>query len=232
MDSDLQPVMAPARAGRGRPAKMNAAMIVAKAREMLLEKQPEEISFTQLARELRVPSSSVYNYFPNREVLLSAVALDVFAGFHFDDPGATVPWQQRLRAWLEEIDRFFDRNPVAFRVMATNSQASFAWINVRAPLLEVLSGLGYSGRELTVVHAWFEGQVTGMLLIEYHSAINRAIAADVDRDPASAANEAERCDIERRHYLPTIKREEIVTMGFDGLICALEHMAGDRAHRA
>lgn len=229
MDSDLQQLAAPVRAGRGRPAKITAALIVAKAREMLLVKQPEEITFAMLGRELRVPSSSVYNYFPNREALLAAVAADVFASFHFDDPGPDAPWQQRLRAWLDEIDRFFDRNPVAFRVMATNSQASSAWINVRAPLLDVLYGLGYSGRELTLLHAWFEGQVTGMLLIEYHSALNRAIAGDFELDLASASSEAERCDMERRHYLPTIRREEIVTMGYDSLIGALERMVADKA---
>jgi AcrR family transcriptional regulator len=227
MESELQQVAEPVRAGRGRPAKLTAALIVAKTREMLLLKQPEEITFALLGRELQVPSSSVYNYFPNREALLAAVAGDVFAGFHFNDPGPDAPWQQRLRAWLDEINRFLDRNPVAFRVMATNSQASSGWINVRAPLLEVLHSLGYSGRELTLVHAWFEGQVTGMLLIEYHSALNRAIAGDFDVDPASATSEAERCDMERRHYLPTIRREEIVTMGYDCLI----GMVADRASK-
>jgi AcrR family transcriptional regulator len=231
MESELQQVAEPVRAGRGRPAKLTAALIVAKTREMLLLKQPEEITFALLGRELQVPSSSVYNYFPNREALLAAVAGDVFAGFHFNDPGPDAPWQQRLRAWLDEINRFLDRNPVAFRVMATNSQASSGWINVRAPLLEVLHSLGYSGRELTLVHAWFEGQVTGMLLIEYHSALNRAIAGDFDVDPASATSEAERCDMERRHYLPTIRREEIVTMGYDCLIGALERMVADRASK-
>lgn len=229
MDSDLQQLTAPVRAGRGRPAKLTPALIVAKAREMLLEMQPEELTFALLGRELRVPSSSVYNYFPNRDALLAAVAADVFAGFHFDDPGSDVPWKHRLRVWLEEIDRFFDRNPVAFRVMATNRQASSAWINVRAPLLEVLRGLGYSGRDLTVLHAWFEGQVTGMLLIEYHSGRNRAIAGNFEPDPGSAISEAERCDLERRHYLPSIKREEIVTMGFDSLVGALERMVANRA---
>lgn len=229
MDSDVQQVTAPVRAGRGRPAKLTPALIVAKAREMLLEMQPEDITFALLGRELQVPSSSVYNYFPNRDALLAAVADDVFAGFHFDDPGTDVAWQHRLRAWLEEIDRFFDFNPVAFRVMATNRQASSAWVNVRAPLLDVLHGLGYSGRELTVLHAWFEGQVTGMLLIEYHSALNRAVAGDFELAPTSASSEAERCDLERRHYLPTIKREEIVMMGFDSLVGALERMVASKA---
>ena len=229
MDSDVEASPAPLRAGRGRPAKLTAALIVAKTREMLAEMQPEEITFALLARKLRVPSSSVYNYFPNRDALLNAVAADVFAGFHFDDPRQAVPWQQRLRAWLEELDHFFDRNPVAFRLMATNSQASPAWTNVRVTCFEVLQGLGYSGRELSLVHAWFEGQVTGLLLIEYHAGRNRANAGGIDNDPSKATSEAERCDIERRHYLPTIKRQEIISLGFDSLIGALERMAKGNA---
>jgi len=230
MDSDLQQASASVRAGRGRPAKLNAAMIVAKTLEILAEKQPEEITFALLGRELRVPSSSVYNYFPNCESLLASVAVDVFGDFHFDDPGADVPWQQRLRAWLDEIDCFFDRHPVAFRVMATNKQASSAWVNVRAPLLDVLRGLGYSGRDLTLVYAWFEAQVTGLLLIEYHAARNRAIAASFDQDSALASTEAEREDMQRRRYLPTIRREEIVKMGYDSLVFALERMVADRGN--
>jgi len=225
MDTEQQ-ISAKVRSARGRPPKLTAAMIVAKTRELLGEMQPEDISFARVARELGVPSSSVYNYFPNREALLGAVAANVFADFHFADPGSGAPWQQRLRAWLDEIDHFFDRNPVAFRVMATNSQASSAWVSARAPLLKVLHGLGFEERQLTLVHSWFEGQVTGLLLVEYYASRNRALVAEIEGDASAPMSDAERCEFERRHYLPEIRREEIVKLSFDALVAALERMTG------
>lgn len=205
---------------------MTAAMIVAATRELLASIHPKDITFASVARRLGVPSSSVYNYFPNRDALLIAVSADVFAGFHFEDPGEAAPWQQRVRAWLNEIDHFLEHNPVAFRVMATGDHASPAWINVRAPLLDLLIGAGFRARELAVVHAWLEGQITGLLLVEHHAGHSRATIASGYVE-AALVDEAAACDAERRKHLPSIRRDEILTLGFDSMIAALEKRLGD-----
>lgn len=207
-------------------------MIVHATREFLATRLPDELSFALLARRLGAPASSIYNYFPNRDALFAAVAVDVFSDFRFDDPGDGTPWQARLRAWLEEVDRFFDCHPVAFRVMATSGQASPAWVHVRAPLLRVLRQLGFVGRDLALIHSWFEGQVIGLLLIESHAGRNRAAFADTAETGAGEDSEVARHDAERRRHLSSIRREEILSIGFDALLAALEQRARARAVHA
>jgi len=216
---------APAARARGRPPKLSAAMIVAAATELLATRPPDEVSFALVAQRLGAPSSSVYNYFPNRDALFAAVAADVFASFRFDEPGEDAPWQQRLLAWLHEIDRFYERNPVAFRVMATSGQVSPAWVSVRAPLLRMLRELGFFERDLALVHAWFEEQVIGLLLIESHAGQNRPLAAGPARFAFDGDSEDQWRDLERRSHLPSIRREEILAIGFDAVIAALERLA-------
>jgi len=225
--SSPSPVIAKA-ATRGRPPKLTAAMIVQATRSLLEISPSADVSFARVARHLSVPASSVYNYFANRDVLFAAVAADVFASFAFTDPGDAAPWQQRLSAWLQELDRFIEKNPVAFRVMATSNQASPAWVHVRAPLLRVLRSLGFVDRELVLVHSWCEAQVVGLLLVETHAGRNRASAAaaplvlreDVDGPDA-------RVELARRAHLPSIRREDIVKLGFDAVIATLERLSGE-----
>jgi TetR/AcrR family transcriptional regulator, tetracycline repressor protein len=199
-------------------------MIVKATRELLETRPSSEVSFARVARQLGVPGSSVYNYFANRDVLLAAVADDVFARFAFTDPGDAVPWQQRLSAWLQELDRFIEKNPVAFRVMATSSQASPAWVHVRAPLLRVLRSLGFVGRELVLVHSWCEAQVVGLLLVENHAVRNRAQAAAPSLVSHDGDDMDDHAPASPREQLPPIRREEILKLGFDAVILALERM--------
>lgn len=211
--------------GRGRPSKLTAALIVRATRELLAIRQPGDVSFALLARRLGVPASSIYNYFPNRDVLFATVAADVFSDFRFDDPGDGAPWRTRLRAWLDEVDRFFDHHPVAFRVMATSGQASPSWVHVRAPLLRVLRQLGFVERNLALVHSWFEGQVIGLLLIESHASRNRAAFADTVKITEDEDSDVTQHDAERRRHLSSIRRDEVLSIGFDALLAALEQQA-------
>lgn len=220
-----------ARSGRGRPPKLTAERIVGAARELLSSRVADEVTFALVAQQLGTPSSSVYNYFPNREALFAAVAAEVFASFDFVDPGDAAPWQERLRGWLAAVDRFFARHPIAFRVMATSGHASPAWIHVRAPLLRVLGFLGFAGRDLALVHAWFEEQVTGLLLLEYHAGRSRPDADGPDRVVLDIDDEAMRDDLERRKHLPSIRREEIIGIGFDAVTAAVERLATDHGRR-
>ncbi|MCP1470367.1 AcrR family transcriptional regulator [Sphingobium sp. OAS761] len=215
-------------ATRGRPRKLTVEAIVAATRTLLADHAPADVTFARVACSLGVPGSSVYNYFPNRDALFAAVAAELFASFAFDDPGDDVPWQMRLRTWLAAIDRFFDQNPMAFRLMATSSQASPAWVHVRMPLLQVLRALGFEGRDLALIHAWFEGQVTGLLLVESHAGRNRLIAGEPPQVPIDMNDEAECAELDRRSHLPSIRREEIVKLGFDALVSELERQVADR----
>ena len=200
-------------------------MIVQATRTLLETSAPSDVSFARVARQLSVPASSVYNYFANRDVLFAAVAADVFASFAFTDPGDTVAWQQRLSAWLHELDQFIERNPVAFRVMATSSQASPAWVHVRAPLLRVLKSLGLAGRELVLVHSWCEAQVIGLLLVENHAGRNRSNASGPLQVALDDDDTDTMAELARRAHLPSIRREEILQLGFDAIIDALERLA-------
>jgi len=217
-------------ATRGRPPKLTAAMIVQATRSLLETSPSADVSFARVARHLSVPASSVYNYFANRDVLFAAVAADVFSSFAFTDPGDAAPWRQRLSAWLQELDRFIAKNPVAFRVMATSNQASPAWVHVRTPLLRVLRSLGFADRQLVLVHSWCEAQVVGLLLVETHAGRNRASAAAAppvlpEDDDGSDA----RAELARRAHLPSVRREEIVKLGFDAVIATLERLSGEDA---
>jgi AcrR family transcriptional regulator len=213
------------RTGRGRPPKLTVPMIVAAARDLLGRHAPDDVTCARVAAQLGVPTSSLYNHFPNRDMLIAAVAADMFSDFVFSDPGEAVPWQQRLRAWLAETDRFFAHNPVAFRVMATSGQASPAWISVRASLLGVLQSLGFEGRDLALVHAWCESQVTGLLLVENYAGPNRLAAAGPPRVPMDMDSAAAQADVERRRHLPSVRRDEIMAIGFDAIIAQLERLA-------
>src|SRR5262249_10261412 len=150
---------------RGRPPKLSADRIIQAANDVLSDVAADEFTLGKVAEHLGAPVTSVYNYFPNRFALLSAVADTLFTRFNFQEPAPRTPWPNAIMAWLRAVDAFFLKYPVAMKVIGTDDQVSPAWGLVRAPLLKQLRRAGFKGRDLAAAAIAVHSQLIGLLFM-------------------------------------------------------------------
>jgi AcrR family transcriptional regulator len=210
----------------GRPAGLSPAAIIAATMELLVTCTTDELSFARLADRLGVSSMTLYNYYPNREALLNAVADHAFSLFKAPPAKAAQAWQEQLLAWLWALQRHCRRYPVVLKVMGFDGGLSRAWVAATAPAYRILRARGLGGRELAQVSSWFIADAMGLIIADTLMPIYR-------RPPGLAQLEVLDSDTQDIHlmlrkYLAEISGDEWLEFGFQRLIGSLEQLLAQR----
>ena len=204
----------PLRRPRGRPPKLSAAMILQAAGDLLADTTPEQLTLSRVAEQLGVPATSVYNYFPNRDALLSALAESLFAQFRFEEP-PELEWPLALMAWMRAVDGFLLEHPVGVKVMGRpDGETSPAWMEVRAPLFRILKRAGLEGLELATVAIAVHSQLIGFLFILPYATRPQPN----DNGPPDEHSETMRNEAEIRRARSQVRREDLLQFGLGAIL--------------
>lgn len=155
---------APVRRPRGRPARLSREGILEKATQLLQENPVEALTMTRVAETMGTVTMSLYNYFPNREALLNAVAEHVFE--QFEPPLIEGDWRQSLMNWLLAMQDYLEQHPSVMRVIGWEGRVSGAWVRVMEPVVRILREQGLEGRDLAFTFNWFMSSAMGLLMLE------------------------------------------------------------------
>lgn len=206
----------------GRPAVLSEAAIIGAALEMLATCSTDELSFSKIAARFSVAPMTLYNYFPNREALLNAVADHAFSLFTMPKARARQKWQDQLLAWLWALQAHCKQHPVVLKVMGFDGGVSQAWVAAVTPAYRLLRERGLQGRELAKVSSWFVADAMGLIMAEalmpmYRRPAGLAHLEELDQDELEI-------HLSLRKYMADISSDEWLEFGFKRLIASLEQV--------
>lgn len=118
---------------RGRPTvdrELSPRKIVAVTLRRIREGGFASVSMRQVADELGISATALYNHFPNKDALLDEVAEQIYAAI--PQPDRRLPWTERLRLWLLTQERVHLDHPGLARFLLarhSGSTAAFRWLD-------------------------------------------------------------------------------------------------------
>jgi len=124
---------------RGRPTverEISPSRIVSVTQRMIRRGGFSKVSMRQVAAELGVTATALYNHFPNKASLLDAVARRIYDAIPL--PPTDLPWTERLRRWLLDQElAHLDHPGLASFVLSRHraSTAAFRWIDTVLSIL-------------------------------------------------------------------------------------------------
>lgn len=206
----------------GRPARLSAEAIIGAAAKLLENCSTDELTFAGLAGEFGVAPMTLYNYFPNREVLLNAVADHAFSLFELPAARADQSWQEQLMDWLWALQRHCRQHPVVIKVMGFEGGLSQAWVATVTPAYRILRARGLEERQLALVSSWFLADAMGLIMAEtlmpmYRRPTGLAQLEELDID-------TQNIHIGLRKHMSAISGDEWLAFGFQRLIASLEQV--------
>lgn len=211
-----KPVPSPRR--RGRPPKVSRERVIDVTLRLLEDVGPDEISMADVAAGLGVSVMTLYNHFPNISELLQAVADHTFGLFELPPMAGDEAWQSELMTWLRALARHCERHPVALRIVSIEGRTTPAWQRIMEPLLEMLHALDVREEEAALLLAWITSQAMGLIYIEEFAEPARRLGPR-SLDPVGEHREWLGA---LNHYLPTVRREQVLELGFQSLVMGLE----------
>jgi AcrR family transcriptional regulator len=209
-------------AASGRPARLSREAILEKSIQ-LLDQYPypvESFTLARVAEELDTVSMALYNYFPSREALLSAVADHICMQFKMPPPTLDQTWQETLRTWLWTFKKHAERYPVIFKVMGVDGQTSAGWLRISMTVGKTLQAQGMRDKELAVNSWLFCSTAIALVLYE--------LTQNTFRSPISLSHLEELEPHEQEFFLmlrphhTQISSGELLEEGFNQLITILE----------
>jgi AcrR family transcriptional regulator len=220
----------PLRRPRGRPAKLSPGLILQAATDVLVDTIPEQLTLSRVAEQLGAPVTSVYNYYPNRAALLSALAEDLFTRFRFEERGGEASWSEHLLDWMRAVDAFLVEHPIAIKVIAgPDGVTSPAWVRVRAPLLRLLRRAGFEGLELATLSIAVHTQLVGLLFTLPYATLPQQ---GDEQALSSGAPEVDQNEAEMRSRRRQVRREELLEFGLQSMVNELHRRLGPRGEAA
>lgn len=128
------------KATRGRPApdrEISPQQIIDVTLRRIREGGFANVSMRQVAEDLGITATALYNHFSSKDALLDEVAEQIYAAIPKPDP--RLPWTERLRQWLlaQELAHL-DHPGIARFLLARHAEstAAFRWME---SVFEVLS---------------------------------------------------------------------------------------------
>ena len=213
----------------GRPPRFSRQTIIDKTMAMLAQVPAEDITFAKLAQSLDTVPMSLYNYFPNREVLLNEVADHAFSLLQLPQLDPELPWQERLLAWLWAIQRHCAQHPVTFKVLGFEGRLAPGWVRATMPINRILSGLGLRGRPLALASSWFVTDAMGLIVSASLVPVYRLPMGLAQLDELPLAEQELYLDIRRQ--LASLSGEQWLEFGFRQLIRGVETLLPARPPR-
>jgi len=207
---------------RGRPARLSREAIIDQAMLLLATRSADELTLTSVAAGLGTATMSLYNYFPNHEALLNAVADHAFSLFKVPKPRASQSWQENMLAWLWALQRHCAKHPVVFKIIGLEGQVSTASLRVFAPVLQMLRGLGLEREQLAFVSAWFTSHAVGLMLTEASAAAFRHPIALGHLEKLTP--EEQETFLMMRSHTEKVTSEQVLEHGFRLIITGVEQL--------
>lgn len=128
------------KAARGRPApdrEISPQQIVDVTLRRIREGGFANVSMRQVADDLGITATALYNHFTSKDALLDEVAEQIYAAIPKPDP--RLPWTERLRLWLLAQELVHLEHPGIARFLLARhaeSTAAFRWLD---SIFEILS---------------------------------------------------------------------------------------------
>ena len=158
-----------------------------------------------LARELGVPTMTIYHYVPNRDALRVLVVNHILSEIHIPGPEAG-NWEERLRQLERQARGVFTKHP---GVAGQLREAEFAEATRLAEgVLEILRDGGFSPDAAVLCFVTLYTFMTGQIDLD-------AMAGAIARTPPVAT-------LERVSERPEVSEDELFEFGFDAVIEGLK----------
>ena len=199
------PVAAAAPRVRGRPPSLNENEIVTVALRLTREVGLEKLSMRALARELSVPTMTIYHYVPNKDALRELVVNHILAEIRIpgSDEGS---WEDRLRQVEREARRVLAEHPGVSAQLRLGGYAEGS--RLAEGVLAILRDGGLSPEEAALCFAALYTFMTGQIDLD---AMGDAI---VGGPPGTSFDGVTRST--------RFTRDQLFEFGFDALIEGLK----------
>tara|TARA_R100000900_G_scaffold127863_1_gene103024 strand:- start:200178 stop:201095 length:918 start_codon:yes stop_codon:yes gene_type:complete len=216
----VAPANGRARSAAGRPPRLSRKMVLDKAMQLLEEGPVEDFTMARVAASLDTVSMALYNYFPSRKALLAAVADHICLRFKMPPRKRNQSWQDTLWQWLWTFKKLSDEYPFVLKVMGVDGKSSPGWLRVTLTVSRTLHEIGFREHKLAV-HSWmFCSNAIALVFNEREGSIFRSPISLSDIDEL----EPDEQDflIMLRRYHSDIASEEVLELGFQGIIANVE----------
>lgn len=150
---------------RGRPPKMSRQDILSAAIALLEDESgAKELSLRNLAQALDTAPTTIYNYYTNKEELLSNLAEVVLADFWLDIHSAD-PWESALEHWMVNARELFLGKPYLM-VLIDQVSATRGFSSQLIGLVDLLASAGLNDEEATLQAHSLLWTVIGFVYLE------------------------------------------------------------------
>src|SRR5437667_5975980 len=174
---------------RGRPARFSRDQIVEAVTEMLLADPSAPLTVARAADAVGAKPMSLYRHFADRDDLVAAVTVHVFADTRpaLDDGGH---WQERISTWMRAVYRRACAVPQLVQLTASGQSAE--WLADSSYLARVLQEAGVADDEIVADAVYWVATTTlghAMMAAAGHGGVPLArLRTTLDRlDDADAA---------------------------------------------
>jgi AcrR family transcriptional regulator len=215
------------RAPRG---TLNQQVIVAAAIKIIETHGLDALSTRGLARALDVRQTALYTHFPDKEAILRAVAMELFARFKMPDSAASDG--EMLRALIRAYFRLLIDNPVLVQLASLPESVSETEARVFEALYGCLHRLGIDHRNAAALVASLSRYVLGSATMypARHKWEEEPSLWERHRDQlATLPPERYPAIHDVLQNLPTLTQEEVFEYGLEALLNAVDAAGGTQA---
>jgi len=190
---------------RGRPRSLGEGETTAAALRLTHEVGLANLSMRALARELDVPTMTIYNYVPSKEALQELVVNHVLREIRIPESAAGT-WEQRLRRLLRDARSVFAANPGVSAQFGDRGTAEVT--RLAEGVLAILRDGGFKPRGAVLCFATLFTFMTGQIDLD-------AMADAIDIRSANTT-------LEGVARSAPFSRDELFEFGFDAVIEGLK----------
>ncbi|MEU7631615.1 mycofactocin system transcriptional regulator MftR2 [Nocardia sp. NPDC049220] len=186
---------------------LSESEIVEAALRVVRQDGVEKLSMRRLSRELGVSPMAPYYYVADKRELLDLVATAALTGVRTPPP-ESAPWQQRLRALVDQIDEKLRKHPGLGDILI--EQMLGKQLDLIAAVMDILADAGFDDRNVLAAYATIHTYLFG------RSRVNpRDRSAPADVTLPDVVGRATR-------YIADLRGRYSYDFGMDVLIAGLE----------
>ena len=190
---------------RGRPPSLSENGIVSAALRLTSEVGIDNLSMRALARELGVPTMTIYHYVPNKEALIELVVNHILREIRIPGPDEGT-WEERLRRLEREARRVLADQPGMSAQLRDGG--SIEGTRLAEGVLAILRDGGFSPEDAVLCFATLYTFMTGQIDLD---AMAHAVVGDSPGATLEGVTRSTR-----------FSRDELFEFGFDAVIEGLK----------